>query len=83
MRLFYNQFLTQPHVEKFNVERVLAYADGARWEDGGYRADILPPGWQDAEGMPTRGELERVLVVRPVCLTNGPTKGDVKGSGAY
>ncbi|GJE99099.1 hypothetical protein PsYK624_153450 [Phanerochaete sordida] len=83
MRLFHNQLLTQPHVDRFNVERVLAYADGALSEDDGNRADILSEGWQDAESMPPRGDLNPVLVVRPAFLADGPEKGDAREGGAY
>ena len=39
MRALYSWLLTQPHVDKAGVERVLAHADGARWDDDGFRAD--------------------------------------------
>ncbi|EKM52180.1 uncharacterized protein PHACADRAFT_151194 [Phanerochaete carnosa HHB-10118-sp] len=79
MRVFYWWLLTQPHVDKFALERVLAWADGTHWDDDGYHPDILPVDWQHAEGMPEQGSLRRVLVVRPAFLTNGPAKGDTQG----
>lgn len=76
MKFFYWYLLAQPHTHKFGSERVLAYADGTLWADDGYRPDVLPKGWESAEGMPMRGELEHVLVVRPAFLTDGPATGD-------
>lgn len=82
MRLFYWWLLTQPHVDKLAVERVLAWADGTRWVDDGYRQDVLPAGWEAAPGMPAPGSLRRVLVVRPAFLTDGPSLGDAQREGA-
>ena len=81
VRLFYWWILAQPHTDKFGMEKVLAWCDGARWGDDGYRPDVLPAGWEAVEGMPARGALRRVLVVRPAFLTDGPAQGDAQGQG--
>lgn len=81
IKVFYSWLLTQPHIDKFCMERVMAHCAGTPFEDEGFHADILPPRWQTMEGMPAEGSFKSVLVVRAAWLTDGPAKADEQTAG--
>lgn len=70
MRVFY-RVLHSPHKDKQGAERILAHALGQPEPE----EHILPENWDQTEGLPGKGELKRVVVVRPALLTDGECKG--------
>ncbi|OSD08242.1 hypothetical protein PYCCODRAFT_1441226 [Trametes coccinea BRFM310] len=77
---FYGTFLAGPHADKLGAERVLAHVMGRPWDaktaDGKVRETVLPTDWHALPGLPARGELKRVVIVRPALLTDGECHGD-------
>ena len=58
------------------MERVLAHCAGISFEDEDFREDLLPQGWQELEGMPERGTMKKIVILRPAFLTDGVAKAD-------
>lgn len=71
-----------PHVDKFGMERVMAYAAGWDWQDPEPKTDVLPAGWRTAEGMPEAGGLKHGLVIRAAALTDGDCVADAPSKKA-
>ncbi|KAI0050853.1 hypothetical protein FA95DRAFT_1535528 [Auriscalpium vulgare] len=83
MRLLYSLALGQPHEDKRGMEEVLAHCLGAGEAPGGTTSPkILPPGWEATDGLPGKGELPAVVVVRPALLTDGVCRADEAGTKA-
>ncbi|KAI0050849.1 hypothetical protein FA95DRAFT_1676363 [Auriscalpium vulgare] len=83
MRILYTVALGQPHEDKRGMEKVLAHCLGAGKAPGGtISPKILPPGWEATDGLPGKGELPAVVVVRPAMLTDGVCRADEAGSKA-
>lgn len=76
IKIFYGWLIVPPHVDKFCMERLMAYCAGIPFADPNYRADLLPQGWQKLEGMPEEGTLKKMVILRPAWLTDGPAKAD-------
>ncbi|KAI0050852.1 hypothetical protein FA95DRAFT_1587492 [Auriscalpium vulgare] len=83
MRVLYSLVLGQPHEDKRGMEEILAHCLGAGEASGGNTSPkILPPGWEATDGLPGKGELPAVVVVRPAMLTDGVCRADEAGSKA-
>lgn len=67
LRLLCRFVLWSPLNDKKGAERVLARLRGAPEPE----EDILQEGWEHMEGLPAKGELEGIVVLRPVVLTDG------------
>ena len=94
LKLLYRYLLTVPHMDKIGAERVVAHV--ADWPgdtewDGEPDESIMGPGdWRKGEGLPEKGSLKDVVVIRPPLLTDGEcvaekveTKGGGKAKGPY
>ncbi|KAA1479486.1 hypothetical protein DENSPDRAFT_846263 [Dentipellis sp. KUC8613] len=61
------------HADKMGAERVLLRVQGtplpADKKDAGL--ELLPAGWESTEGLPTKGALPDLVIVRPAVLTDG------------
>lgn len=86
VRLLYRT-LHSPHEDKLGAERLLAHVLGAPEPE----EHILPENWHQTEGLPGKGELKRVVIIRPALLTDGACKekyrirseGDLAIKGGY
>ena len=68
LRSMYTLLLGPPHKDKRGAERVLAHCMGTE----GPKEAILPPGWEQTEGLQTKGVLaNNVVIVRHELLKDG------------
>jgi hypothetical protein len=81
-RMTYPTLIAEPHHDKLGQELVLAHVSGRLGSPGWVKTSetvetkILPSGWEaTSAGLPTKGELSEVLIVRPAWLTDGPATG--------
>jgi hypothetical protein len=80
-RMTYPTLIAEPHHDKMGLEIVLAHASDRlgtpSWIEPSEKVDtkILPSGWEVASGLPTKGEISQILVIRPAWLTDGPETG--------
>lgn len=70
VRLLYRT-LHSPHNDKLGAERILAHVLGEPEPE----EHILAGNWKETAGLPGKGELKGVVIVRPALLTQGECKG--------
>lgn len=86
VRLLYRT-LSSPHNDKLGAEKILAHVLGEPEPE----EHILPENWKETEGLPGKGDLKGVVIVRPALLTQGVCKekyrirseGDFAVKGGY
>jgi len=70
----YSFLIHAPHVDKMGMERLAAYCTGREWsaDDPEPTEEIMGPGeWTGRDGLPGKGALKDIVVVRPSLLTDG------------
>jgi len=75
LKPFYSTALAGPHADKIGMERAVAEAAGWEWTDEEPGVKILPEGWKQNIAKPN---LEHVVIIRPVLLTDGKCVADEK-----
>ncbi|KAL0946448.1 hypothetical protein HGRIS_012671 [Hohenbuehelia grisea] len=69
LKPIYGYALTEPHKDKLGAERLIAHVSGEPWDSKNWdepKAEIMGgANWQQHEGLPQPGSLNRILVVRP------------------
>ncbi|KAI0064501.1 hypothetical protein BV25DRAFT_242015 [Artomyces pyxidatus] len=83
LRIMYSALLGPAHEDKKGVEYILTHCSG----DAGPRLvpseKILAAGWERTEGVPGKGEVPGVVLVRPALLTDGECRADKNGPSSY
>jgi hypothetical protein len=85
LKPLYRYLLAGPHADKLGAERLLAHCSGKDWTDEEPSPEIMsgPLGnWSDREGLPSKGTLKDIVIIRPAVLTDGKCKGDA-GKATY
>ncbi|KAJ7513028.1 hypothetical protein B0H11DRAFT_1843461 [Mycena galericulata] len=76
-------FASSAHKDKIAMEHVFAHCAGWAWNpktDGAPTIDLMGEGWMERKGLPARGTLKHVLIVRAGLLTDGECVAE-KGKG--
>jgi hypothetical protein len=79
----YSYVIHAPHVDKMGVERLAAHCTGREWsaDDPEPTKEIMGSGeWTGREGLPEKGGLKDVVVVRPTILTDGACYAETAAS---
>ncbi|KAJ7495890.1 hypothetical protein B0H11DRAFT_2001062 [Mycena galericulata] len=79
-------FLTSPRKDKLAMEYVFAHCAGWPWDlktDGEPTIDYMGKGWLERKGLPARGTLKHVLIVRAGLMTDGECVADKSQGKAY
>ncbi|KAF9060957.1 hypothetical protein BDP27DRAFT_1338890 [Rhodocollybia butyracea] len=85
MKPLYAYLLKGPLKDKMGAERAIAHCTGWNWDtehDGEPSDEIMGQGWTERKGLPAKGTLKNVLVIRPVMLTDGECKAEKKENTA-
>ncbi|ESK95119.1 hypothetical protein Moror_13851 [Moniliophthora roreri MCA 2997] len=80
LKPLYAYLLAVPHHDKIGVERLLHHCAGWSWKEAKANADhVLGANWLETPGLPERGSLEGVLIVRGAMFTDGESMAESKG----
>ncbi|EEB90534.1 hypothetical protein MPER_11244 [Moniliophthora perniciosa FA553] len=77
--------LAVPFHDKIGVERLLYHCAGWLWRDEAKANadDVLGVNWSETPGLPERGSLGDVLIVRAALFTDGECVAESKGKKGY
>ncbi|KAJ7163552.1 hypothetical protein C8R43DRAFT_989975 [Mycena crocata] len=69
--------ITVPRLDKLGMERVVSHCAGWSWDTAEPTADIMGgEDWMQRKGLPAKGSLKHVLIIRPALLTDGECVAD-------
>ncbi|KAF9014248.1 hypothetical protein BDQ17DRAFT_1320867 [Cyathus striatus] len=76
----YGYMIQEPLKDKLGAERALAHVAGWAWEHEEPNEDIIGRDWTSLEGLPSPGEVKRILLIRPAMFTDGQCLAEKEGT---